>query len=127
MKKIIASFLGGTIASVLNTIVEYISDTNEFYRVEGSHKILSTPAIFFVLWIFLAGIYALGSFRVRNIFLYIVIGIIGGWILDFLGWKLGILVIEEKGNPIINATVWLVLVPTTVLLSHLFNKIFSKS
>ncbi len=123
-ERIFASILSGFSVSILNTIIEYLSDRYDLYRIEGDYKILSTPALLFILWGLLASIYALVSFRAKDlILLYIIAGIIGGWIIDLIGIVKGILIVEEKGTILFNFSVWVILVPLTVILSRLYMKL----
>lgn len=122
-RKIIASTLSGFSVSILNTTIEYLSDRYQMYRIQGNYKILSTPAPLFILWWFLASIYTLVSFRAKDfILLYIIAGIIGGWIIDLIGLTRGILIVEEKGSILFNFSVWVILTPLTVILSRIYVK-----
>lgn len=128
--KTISSILSGFTVSIANTIIEYFSDKYDLYRVEGSHKILSTPVLFFILWSILGAVYSLISFRIKDfnlLILYTFAGIIIGWIMDLLGMIKGILIIEEKRSMILNFFVWMFLVPLTIALSRIYMKfLYSK-
>lgn len=118
----------GFIISLLNTLVEKLSDELQLYRIYGEPKIFSTPIQLFFAWIFLTFIFIKiwETIKVRaKIFriIYIISAILIGWTMDFLGWKTGILELGPKGNPIINAGVWIMLVPLSVII---WEKVFSK-
>jgi|GEM_PF-3079823 hypothetical protein len=118
----------GFIISSLNTLVEKLSDELQLYRIYGEPKIFSTPIQLFFAWLFLTFMFIKiwETIKIRpKIFriIYIVFAILIGWTMDFLGWKMGILKLGPKGNPIINAGVWILLVPSSIII---WEKIFSK-
>lgn len=118
----------GIITSALNTLVEKLADELQIYSIYGEPKIFSTPLQLFFAWIFLTFIFIKiwENIKIRaKIFriIYIISAILIGWTMDFLGWKSGILKLGPKGNPAINAGVWILLVPLSVII---WEKVFSK-
>ncbi len=124
-KQKISSFVSGVIISSLNTVIEALSYKYSLYEIKGPWKILATPFPMFILWIFLSFIYIDLYFRIKNrfpTFLYLISGIILGWCFDFVGWKIGILEIKENGSPLVNASIWVVLVPLSLAIPKLILK-----
>ncbi len=129
LKEAVASFISGSIISLLNTLIEHLSNKYQLYTIKGEPKIFSTPIYFFLLWMALATAYALTSFRLKKrtyLYLYILIGILAGWLFDLSAWKIGILSIGDRGNPLINAFIWIFLVPLTILIAHSIRKLLNK-
>lgn len=64
-------------------------------------------------------------FRIKNkfpTFLYLILGVVLGWCFDFIGWKVGVLEIKENGSPFVNASIWIVLVPLSLVIPKLILK-----
>ena len=127
-KKIVITItylLTGLVISSLNTIIEALAYKYDLYEIKGPWKILATPFPMFILWIFLSFIYIDVYYRIKNKFpslLYVILGIVLGWCFDFIGWKIGLLEIKEKGSPFINALVWVILVPLTLVIPKMILK-----
>ncbi len=137
-KVILPSILTGFIITSLNTSIEFFADNFDVYRVTIPLKIplselyvLSTPLPLYILWFLASSIYVLlYDLLVRkhgNI--YILLGIVAGWLMDTLGWVGGFLVIGNRGHPVVNALVWVILVPLSLKIyrtsKRLADKIFS--
>jgi|FaiFalFF_MnMetaG_3_1042247.scaffolds.fasta_scaffold03550_2 hypothetical protein len=124
-KQRISYFVSGLIVSSLNTIIEALSYKYSLYEIKGPWKILATPFPMFILWIFLSFIYIDLYFRIKNkfpTFLYLILGVVLGWCFDFIGWKVGVLEIKENGSPFVNASIWVVLVPLSLVIPKLILK-----
>jgi hypothetical protein len=52
----------------------------------------------------------------------LILGVVLGWCFDFIGWKVGVLEIKENGSPFVNASIWVVLVPLSLVIPKLILK-----
>ena len=122
----LAPLAAGTVISVINTFVEYVANKYGFYSFSGPLKILSTPLPLFVAWIFLASSFALATEWIENKklrVLFVVSAIPAGWGIDLILWKWWrILHPGPYASPFINASVWVVLIPLSVILKDAFKK-----
>ncbi len=120
----------GIVITIINTGFEYLGAKWDIYYVHGKTLIINTPLFFFILWIFLTFFYLLGyellAERKSEKFVYILGGIILGWLFDWNMWRIGVLSLGKNGNPLIIAFVWIIAVPLAVFIYYLFKNFLGK-
>lgn len=126
------SFIAGGIVTFLNTLVEFFAYRFRLYKIVGAFPILETPLSFFISWWLLGYSFCILFFMIFRRsktagFMLIPSAVFIGVGIDFLAWKNSVLMILEKGKWIFNFMVWLILVPTTVIIFTALLKIFGIS
>ena len=114
----LSSFLCGIVITLMNTGVEWLGAKWKIYYVHGRLPVLNTPLLFFILWIFLTFFYLIGyevlTKKISEKIVYILAGIVLGWLFDWTMWRMGILSLGENGTPLIIAFIWIIAVPLAV-------------
>jgi hypothetical protein len=131
---VIAGILTGIVIAALNMALEYFGSITGTYYVSGPWILLKTPLPLSIGWVFMTFIYCSvyarmirGQRRKGALIVFILIGILVGWLADYSFYRAGILTLGTRGSPAVIMTVWVVFVPATLFICEFFMGLFSSS